>query len=139
MCKLPNETGLYWARKNNNEDWDYIVNVKGQSPFLSYTLWSLSYPDRATVNGNNLVGVCTTTLAVSDEIDITTNNENIIQALNPGLYVLSSRVTTLALVTETAPYMNCYIWNVEKDIKEKHESPWLLPFVKYIEKPKVNK
>lgn len=134
MCKLPNETGLYWARKDCSEGYTYVINVTGKSPFLTYTSWDLRWPDRD--NGNNLVGM---TLMVSDEINTDICCESIIQITKPGLYLLSGRITTLAFVTGVSPYMSCYTWDVEKDIKEKNESAWLLPFARYIENPKVNK
>ena len=37
---LPTETGLYWASElPMTEDWELIVKVQGQVPFLQCTIW----------------------------------------------------------------------------------------------------
>lgn len=131
MYNLPDEIGLYWA-KRNGDAWENIVEIRGVKPFLSYRIWHLRYPLSLCPNtfGNNIRN----SFVFSDKIDTSICCESI-QITKPGLYLLSGRVTTLAFITGTLPYMVCYTWDTKNDTKEKYEKAWLLPFAKYIEKP----
>lgn len=134
MCKLPDETGLYWAKRNGN-DWEYIIEIKGIKPFLSYNLWNTKYPDRNSNNCNNIFGGNLSDFTFSNKIQINTLTGAPIQLDKSGIYVIFSRCLVLACVLGIKPYMSCYTWDIQKDTRSKIEKPWELSFIKYIEKP----
>ena len=131
MCNLPEETGLYWAKRNGNP-WEYIIEIKGVKPFLSYNVWDLKYPDRDHSPCNAGMDSINT-FTFDNKLDF--YDQHLVRVDKPGLYVIFSKDLKLAYITGTVPYMSCYTWNVKENTRTKVKNAWNLSFTEYIEKP----
>jgi hypothetical protein len=161
MCNLPQEIGLYWAKRDCDSDWLYVALIRGVKPFLTYNLWNTEYPDNehSSYDRTNLKN-----LVFSDRIQLTfenttlnsktvkcshgdvvgfkiQKNQNLVKITipiyveKPGLYVVKARKDKLAYIKGEAPYFTCWIWETTNNQKYKHLMPEDLLFVEYIEKP----
>jgi hypothetical protein len=139
MCSLPQETGLYWAKRGCDSDWLYVALIVGVKPFLTYNLWNTEYPDNEHSNYDrtNLKN-----LVFSDRIQLASEkavlNSDIVSRINvekPGLYIVKTRKDKLAYIKGEAPYLTCWIWETTNNQKYKHLMPEDLLFVEYIERP----
>ena len=151
MCSLPQETGLYWAKRDLDSDWLYVALIRGVKPFLTYTLWDTEYPDNehSGYDRTNLKN-----LMFSDRIQIKSEKPNkyitgfnttssavfnvkkdLVPIKKPGLYIIKTQKDKLAYIKGEAPYFTCWIWEIANNQKYKHLTPENLLFVEYIEKP----
>jgi len=139
VLNKPENPGLYWARGDYSKSWNYIVKIKGQSPFLNYIAWHLTYPLNDLGEGNGLVGVDPSKFIFSDEIKQDFNYSTKIDIpTRKGLYWVVNKTDTnmlLAYVSGKAPYMSCFLWNIESNIKRQILDVSKLQFLEKIKFP----
>jgi len=144
MQGSPTETGLYWARTSYSTEWDHIVYIRGESPFLNYIAWNLKFPLNPSVKETHLKGINPVKFMFGDKI---TNNPaeyisgNIINTPeNKGLYLAVPRCNSdntilLVYITGEVPYLECFTWDIKKDLKTEDLDVNLLVFLKNIKQP----
>jgi hypothetical protein len=151
MCDLPQETGLYWAKKDCDSDWLYVALIGGAKPFLTYNLWNTKYPDNEhsnydRTNLRNSVFSDRIQLKSEKSAKLTVNpntkppvlfdiKTDLVLVKKPGLYVVKTRKNKLAYIKGEAPYFTCWVWDIVSNQRYKHLMPENLLFVEYIEKP----
>lgn len=136
MKNAPTEPGIYWATKDHASAWNYVIHVKGKVPFLSYDLWCLEYPDRESKNGTNVLGLSQSVFLFGDKIEFTSHPSDEYKVDKPGLYEVSNdRIKKLACLVGTYPYLSCWLWDIDTNIKTQHHTPWDIYFIKYIKNP----
>jgi len=138
MKNVPTEPGVYYAAKDYSSAWNYVVNIKGKVPFLSYDLWSLEHPDRGFNEDNSLFSFSSNqpVFLFGNRIDFGFHYSEKVKINNPGLYeVFSNKTRKLACLTGIYPYFSCWVWDIDTNNKSKYRAPWNLSFVRYIKKP----
>jgi hypothetical protein len=151
MCSLPQETGLYWAKRDCDSDWLYVALIGGVKPFLTYNLWNTEYPDNEhssydRTNLKNLVFSDRIQLKSEKPAKITVDPDktspvlfnvktDLVPVEKPGLYIVKTRKDKLAYIKGEAPYLTCWVWETTNNQRYKHLMPEELLFVEYIEKP----
>ena len=137
MCNLPNEIGFYWARRNG-DPWENIVEIKGVKPFLTYRIWHLKYPDKASSKCNTF-GHDVNTFVFGDKICFNSGAcQETIKIDKPGVYVIFGKCLKLAYIAGTSPYMKCWVWDIERNTRYKCKEAWNLSFTEYVKKPNTD-
>lgn len=141
METAPTKPGIYWARTYYSKEFNHIINIKGESPFLNYVGWNLNYPLHTPTEDNGLVGVNPTkfifvnTLQEYLKTDVKIDSPKI-----SGIYwIVSKKPSTnlsLAYITGSQPYMSCYTWDICSDIREQNINAGDLTYLMKVEEPK---
>jgi len=159
MYDKPSEQGLYWARTAYSKKWNYIIRIKGESPFLNYIGWDLNYPLHEPTVDNSLVGINPTKFIFENKINCDydysnnwknkqtltdvlddlqkTANKTIIQS--ECLYWAISKPEgdpLLVYIKGMEPYMSCFVWNVLFNTRKQKLEGNDLIYLTQIEKPK---
>ena len=141
MRGLPTNKGLYWAGLGVFENYNYIVKIQGNSPFLTFIAWHLKFPTNEAEARVHLSGSRPIKYTFDSEIDDFNYEDKIDIPDKPGLYwakedfgKVNSKLV-LAYVVGESPYMECYSWDYSSDIRTRVTNVDSLTFIKYIERP----